>query len=51
MFQPDYLQALIELGEADAESQMDRIGAFLGEQGAARDRGSPPDSSEDSSRV
>ena len=29
MFQRDYLQALVELGEQDAESQMDRIDAFL----------------------
>lgn len=29
MFQHDYLDALIELGEADAEAQRDRIDAFL----------------------
>jgi NTE family protein len=29
MFQRDYLQALVELGERDAESQMGRIDAFL----------------------
>jgi NTE family protein len=51
MFQPDYLQALIELGETDAESQMDRIDGFLGEQGVAPGHAAPPDSSEDSSRV
>jgi NTE family protein len=38
MFQPDYLQALIELGERDTEAQMDRIGAFLGGESAAPDR-------------
>jgi len=37
MFQPDYLQALIELGERDTESQMDRIDAFLSGQSAAAD--------------
>jgi NTE family protein len=29
MFQPDYLRDLIELGEADAESQGDRIAEFM----------------------
>jgi NTE family protein len=29
MFQRDYLQALVDLGERDAESQMDRIDKFL----------------------
>jgi len=29
MFQRDYLQALVELGERDALTQMDRIDAFL----------------------
>ena len=29
MFQPDYLRCLIELGEADAERQADRIASFL----------------------
>lgn len=29
MFQADYLQRLIELGEADADAQWDRIAAFL----------------------
>ena len=39
MFQPDYLQALIELGERDTEAQMDRIDAFLGGERAVSDRG------------
>jgi hypothetical protein len=43
MFQPDYLQALIELGEADVESQMDRISAFLDGHGAAPGSGAPPE--------
>ena len=47
MFQRDYLQALVELGERDAESQMDRIDAFLDEASAAQplveQRGSIPD--------
>ncbi len=30
MFQEDYLRALVELGEADAAAQMDRIDGFLG---------------------
>jgi NTE family protein len=51
MFQPDYLQALIELGETDAESQMDRIAAFLDGQSAAVGRGAPPESSGGLSRV
>jgi NTE family protein len=29
LFQPDYVQQLIELGEADAEAQADRVEAFL----------------------
>jgi NTE family protein len=29
MFQPDYLRRLIDLGEADAEAQADRIAAFV----------------------
>jgi len=29
MFQPDYLRRLLELGEADAEAQAERIEAFL----------------------
>jgi len=29
MFQPDYLSAMIELGEADAEARKDEIGEFL----------------------
>ncbi len=29
MFQPDYLQALLELGEADAEKEAGRLHAFL----------------------
>ncbi|MEQ9397611.1 MAG: patatin-like phospholipase family protein [Longimicrobiales bacterium] len=29
MFQPDYLRALMEIGEADAEAQADRIRAFI----------------------
>jgi hypothetical protein len=32
MFQPDYVQALIELGERDAASQIDRIDGFLASQ-------------------
>jgi hypothetical protein len=51
MFQPDYLQALIELGEADVESQMDRISAFLDRQSAARGGGAPPESNGGLSRV
>ena len=50
MFQRDYLQALVELGERDAESQMDRIDAFLegasATQAAAERRGSIPKSSQ-----
>jgi len=30
LFQPDYLQALIEMGERDAEARVDEIKAFLG---------------------
>jgi len=30
MFQPDYLRALIELGERDAEDRADELAAFLG---------------------
>ena len=30
MFQPDYIQRLIELGAADAEAMRDEIAAFLG---------------------
>jgi NTE family protein len=51
MFQPDYLQALIELGETDAESQMDRIAAFLDGQSAVVSHGAPPESSGGLSRV
>jgi len=40
MFQPDYVQALLELGERDAESEMERIDAFLG----TTPRRSSPDS-------
>jgi hypothetical protein len=29
MFQEDYLRRLVELGEADAEDQAERIEAFL----------------------
>lgn len=29
LFEPDYLERLMEIGEADAEDQADRIGAFL----------------------
>jgi hypothetical protein len=29
MFQSDYLRRLIDLGEADAEAQADRIAAFV----------------------
>jgi NTE family protein len=47
MFQRDYLQALVELGERDAEAQMDRIDTFLDEAGATQpaveQRGSIPD--------
>ena len=32
MFQHDYVKALIELGEGDAEVQRDRISDFLGEE-------------------
>lgn len=42
MFQRDYLQALVELGERDADSQMDRIDAFLDGRGASDDRAAPP---------
>jgi NTE family protein len=34
MFQRDYLEALVELGERDAESEMDRIAAFLDDRSA-----------------
>jgi len=34
MFQPDYLACLLELGEADAEVQMDRIRAFMRPDGS-----------------
>jgi Mn-dependent DtxR family transcriptional regulator len=30
MFQPDYLEALIELGERDAQARLAEIEAFLG---------------------
>jgi hypothetical protein len=46
MFQRDYLQALVELGERDAEAQMDRIDTFLeasAAQPAVEQRGSIPD--------
>jgi hypothetical protein len=29
MFQPDYVKRLIELGEADAEAQSERVEDFL----------------------
>jgi hypothetical protein len=29
LFQPDYLQALMEIGEEDAEARTDEIVAFL----------------------
>jgi len=29
LFQPDFLQALIEMGERDAEARADEIDAFL----------------------
>ena len=29
MFQPDYVRAIIELGERDAEAQMQEIAAFI----------------------
>ena len=35
MFQPDYIRALIELGEKDVEAQTGRIDAFLRRAGAA----------------
>jgi NTE family protein len=38
LFQPDYLRALIEIGEKDGEAQADRIASFLGqEEGAGQD--------------
>jgi len=51
MFQSDYLQALIELGERDADSQMDRIDAFLERRGATDVRAAPSDSIKESSRA
>jgi NTE family protein len=33
MFQPDYLRALMEVGEADAQANTEAIGAFLEEEG------------------
>jgi NTE family protein len=33
LFQPDYLRALIELGEQDAEARSAEIEAFLGDEG------------------
>ena len=41
MFQSDYLQALVELGERDANSQMDRIDAFLDGRGAIEESHKP----------
>ena len=35
LFQPDYVQRLIELGEADAEGQADRVEAFLSAPGGS----------------
>jgi NTE family protein len=43
MFQRDYLQALVELGEHDAESQMDRIDAFLEAASATPEDSVAPD--------
>jgi len=34
MFEPNYMQRLIELGEMDVSSRLDEIRAFLGEGGA-----------------
>jgi len=39
LFQPDYLQTLIEMGERDAEARVDEIKAFLG--------GSPEEEADD----
>ena len=39
MFQPDYLQRLIELGEADAEARLDEIRALVEGTGEARRAG------------
>ncbi|HEX8943984.1 MAG TPA: patatin-like phospholipase family protein [Gemmatimonadaceae bacterium] len=50
MFQTDYLQALVELGEHDADSQMDRIDAFLDGSGATDGRAAASESVRESSR-
>jgi hypothetical protein len=50
MFQSDYLHALVELGEHDANSQMDRIDAFLDGGGAGERNAAPSDSIKESSR-
>lgn len=50
MFQSDYLHALVELGEHDANSQMDRIDAFLDGGGAGERDAAPSDSIKESSR-
>ena len=39
MFQEDYLQRLVELGEADADAQQERIDAFLQSSAAASKTG------------
>jgi NTE family protein len=39
MFQPDYLECLMEIGEADAEAQMDEIRGLM--EGPGRPRGKP----------
>jgi hypothetical protein len=31
LFEPDYIRHLIEIGERDAEAQLDEIGVLLGE--------------------
>jgi NTE family protein len=50
LFQPDYLRALMEMGERDAEARLDEIVAFLAEEadpegddsGAAPEPGNGP---------
>ncbi len=37
MFEPHYTQRLIEIGEADVESQLDKVRAFLGEETEERE--------------
>ena len=50
MFQPDYLRALIELGERDVESESGRIDAFLERTRAAAPEGSLRDLVNEQSR-